>query len=261
MGAMSMENSFTRKEQTLRNIIKKNGQQRRLLHERPRTLAPVLRAATPSVLLSPPATPWRTRAAKKKNAGEYSSLHLAKLLDGSENEVIRVAKAHYMFYRSPLKTLTGHDEILQVRSKSESSKIKHNGDVYRSKIRADPGGVSREFRRQPGNFADDRVRRRRGRGKKLKPPYRVNHGLLLYGAVLRRARPLLRRKRLEKYEQWCAVDAVTQGCAGAPARCREAVMDVLGTKLRAACACRGTDFAQLYDCLGWQRLLWLNPCV
>lgn len=69
------------------------------------------------------------------------------------------------------------------------------------------------------------------------------------------------RIRLENYEQWCAVDAVTQGCAGSPAACRTAVVAVLGTQLRAACACRGTDFAQLYDCLGWQRLLWLNPCV
>ncbi|PZC70935.1 hypothetical protein B5X24_HaOG214593, partial [Helicoverpa armigera] len=69
------------------------------------------------------------------------------------------------------------------------------------------------------------------------------------------------RIRLENYEQWCAVDAVTQGCAGSPAACRAAVVAVLGTQLRAACACRGTDFAQLYDCLGWQRLLWLNPCV
>lgn len=54
---------------------------------------------------------------------------------------------------------------------------------------------------------------------------------------------------------------MTQGCAGSPAACRSAVVAVLGTQLRAACACRGTDFAQLYDCLGWQRLLWLNPCV
>ncbi|KAL4712576.1 hypothetical protein ACJJTC_007592 [Scirpophaga incertulas] len=69
------------------------------------------------------------------------------------------------------------------------------------------------------------------------------------------------RIRLENYEQWCAVDAVTQGCAGSPAACRAAVVAVLGTRLRAACACRGTDFAQLYECLGWQRLLWLNPCV
>ncbi|CAG9796127.1 unnamed protein product [Diatraea saccharalis] len=66
---------------------------------------------------------------------------------------------------------------------------------------------------------------------------------------------------VKNYEQWCAVDAVTQGCAGSPAACRSAVVAVLGTQLRAACACRGTDFAQLYDCLGWQRLLWLNPCV
>lgn len=34
--------------------------------------------------------------------------------------------------------------------------------------------------------------------------------------------------RLENYEQWCAVDTVTQGCAGSPAACRAAVVAVLG---------------------------------
>ena len=40
-----------------------------------------------------------------------------------------------------------------------------------------------------------------------------------------------------------------------------AVLKILGTKLRTTCACNGTDFSQLYDCLGWQRILWVNPCV
>lgn len=35
----------------------------------------------------------------------------------------------------------------------------------------------------------------------------------------------------------------------------------MGTTLRTLCACQGSDMQQLYKCLGWQRLLWLNPCV
>lgn len=35
----------------------------------------------------------------------------------------------------------------------------------------------------------------------------------------------------------------------------------MGTPLRTLCACQGSDLQQLYECLGWQRLLWLNPCV
>lgn len=54
---------------------------------------------------------------------------------------------------------------------------------------------------------------------------------------------------------------MTKKCAGSPEACRTAVLDMLGTELRTACACKGTDYTQLYDCLGWQRLLWLNPCV
>ncbi|XP_068082198.1 uncharacterized protein Gfrl [Anabrus simplex] len=69
------------------------------------------------------------------------------------------------------------------------------------------------------------------------------------------------RSRLEYYEQSCAVDSVTKKCAGPPAECRKAMLGILGTELRSNCACKGTDFTQLYDCLGWQRLLWVNPCV
>jgi len=69
------------------------------------------------------------------------------------------------------------------------------------------------------------------------------------------------RVKIELYEQSCAVDSVTKKCAGSPDRCRKAMLGILGTSLRSNCACKGTDFSQLYDCLGWQRLLWVNPCV
>ncbi|XP_049807107.1 uncharacterized protein LOC126249498 [Schistocerca nitens] len=69
------------------------------------------------------------------------------------------------------------------------------------------------------------------------------------------------RNRLETYEQSCAVDSVTKKCAGPASECRHAMLAILGTELRSNCACKGTDFTQLYDCLGWQRLLWVNPCV
>ncbi|XP_046745350.1 uncharacterized protein LOC124410782 isoform X2 [Diprion similis] len=69
------------------------------------------------------------------------------------------------------------------------------------------------------------------------------------------------RKRLEYYEQSCAVDSVTKKCAGVTKECRRAMIGILGTELRSNCACKGTDLAQVYDCLGWQRLLWVNPCV
>lgn len=69
------------------------------------------------------------------------------------------------------------------------------------------------------------------------------------------------RGRLESYEQSCAVDSVTKQCAGLPADCRMAMLGILGTALRSNCACKGTDFTQLYDCMGWQRILWFNPCV
>lgn len=71
----------------------------------------------------------------------------------------------------------------------------------------------------------------------------------------------INRDKLEHYEQSCAVDSVTKKCAGKTTSCRKALIGILGTPLRTSCACQGTDLSQLYDCLGWQRLLWLNPCV
>ena len=40
----------------------------------------------------------------------------------------------------------------------------------------------------------------------------------------------------------------------------------LGTELRMNCNCNGSggivgDFRRLYDCIGYQRLFWLNPCI
>lgn len=69
------------------------------------------------------------------------------------------------------------------------------------------------------------------------------------------------RSKLEFYEQSCAVDSVTKKCAGSTSVCREALLGILGTELRTNCACKGTDLSQIYDCVGWQRLLWANPCV
>ncbi|XP_078047616.1 glial cell line-derived neurotrophic family receptor-like [Augochlora pura] len=69
------------------------------------------------------------------------------------------------------------------------------------------------------------------------------------------------KMKLEYYEQNCAVDSVTKKCAGPVAECRKAMLGILGTELRFNCACKGTELSQLYDCLGWQRLLWVNPCV
>lgn len=69
------------------------------------------------------------------------------------------------------------------------------------------------------------------------------------------------RLRLEYYEQSCAVDSVTKKCAGPTSECRKAMLGILGTELHTNCACKGTELNQLYGCLGWQRLLWVNPCV
>ncbi|KAJ6639425.1 GDNF family receptor alpha-like, partial [Pseudolycoriella hygida] len=69
------------------------------------------------------------------------------------------------------------------------------------------------------------------------------------------------RGRLENYEQACAVDSVTKKCAGRASSCRSAMLGILGTPLRTSCACQGTEVQQLYKCMGWHRLLWLNPCV
>lgn len=72
---------------------------------------------------------------------------------------------------------------------------------------------------------------------------------------------ILLRSRLEIFEQACAVDSVTKKCAGKISGCRRALLGIMGTTLRTLCACQGSDMQQLYKCLGWQRLLWLNPCV
>jgi len=39
------------------------------------------------------------------------------------------------------------------------------------------------------------------------------------------------------------------------------MIGILGTSLRTTCACQGTDPQHLYQCVGWRRLLWMNPCV
>ena len=71
------------------------------------------------------------------------------------------------------------------------------------------------------------------------------------------------RDRLERYNQACSVDAKTMTCAGPPEACRRGMIDILGTELRTNCGCEGTaaDFRELYDCIGWHRSLWVNPCV
>ena len=70
-------------------------------------------------------------------------------------------------------------------------------------------------------------------------------------------------RRLERYDQACAVDAQTKTCAGPPDACRRAMIEILGTELRTNCNCDGTaaDFRELYECIGWYRLLWDNACV
>ena len=41
------------------------------------------------------------------------------------------------------------------------------------------------------------------------------------------------------------------------------MVGILGTELRTNCDCTSVtaDFSQLYDCIGWQRVLWMNPCT
>lgn len=69
------------------------------------------------------------------------------------------------------------------------------------------------------------------------------------------------RPLLEEFEQSCATDNYTKTCAGYPEQCRIGMLGILGTKLRTNCICKGTDRAKLYECIGWQRVLWFNPCV
>ena len=71
------------------------------------------------------------------------------------------------------------------------------------------------------------------------------------------------KPRLEHYNQVCSVDSKTMTCAGPPDACRKGMIKILGTELRTNCGCEGTaaDFRELYDCIGWHRSLWVNPCV
>lgn len=57
------------------------------------------------------------------------------------------------------------------------------------------------------------------------------------------------------------MDSVTKKCAGRPSGCRTAMIGILGTILRTTCGCHGSDAQYLYQCVGWRRLLWMNPCV
>ncbi|KAI5699621.1 hypothetical protein M8J76_013870 [Diaphorina citri] len=69
------------------------------------------------------------------------------------------------------------------------------------------------------------------------------------------------KERLENYEGSCAVDSLSKLCAGPPEECRKAMLGILGTGLRFNCACDGINLVQRLNCLGWQRVLWLNSCV
>lgn len=69
------------------------------------------------------------------------------------------------------------------------------------------------------------------------------------------------RPRMERFVEACAVDRGTLQCQGPLEECRLALIDILGTPLRTNCACAGNDFALLYYCIEWQRMVWLNPCV
>ena len=41
------------------------------------------------------------------------------------------------------------------------------------------------------------------------------------------------------------------------------MIGILGTELRTNCDCTSVtaDFKELYECIGWQRILWMNPCT
>ena len=41
------------------------------------------------------------------------------------------------------------------------------------------------------------------------------------------------------------------------------MVEILGTNLRTNCACSGNagDFRELFECIEYQRLFWVNPCV
>ena len=69
--------------------------------------------------------------------------------------------------------------------------------------------------------------------------------------------------RLPRYEQSCSADPDTKTCAAPYNQCRDAMVEILGTNLRTNCACSGTagDFRELFECIEYQRLFWVNPCV
>merc|ERR550532_3188307 len=71
------------------------------------------------------------------------------------------------------------------------------------------------------------------------------------------------RESLERYEQSCSADPDTKTCAAPYNQCRDAMVEILGTNLRTNCACSGTagDFRELFECIEYQRLFWVNPCV
>jgi len=71
------------------------------------------------------------------------------------------------------------------------------------------------------------------------------------------------RLKLERYEQACSVDSETKTCAGTYSNCRDAMVEILGTDLRTNCACSGAagDFRELFECIEYKRLFWVNPCV
>jgi len=71
------------------------------------------------------------------------------------------------------------------------------------------------------------------------------------------------RSKLIAYEKACSVDSTRRTCSGSSDLCRQSMINILGTELRTTCACNGfaADFRELYKCIGWHRLLWVNPCV
>lgn len=66
-----------------------------------------------------------------------------------------------------------------------------------------------------------------------------------------------------RYEQSCSADPDTKSCAAPFPQCRDAMVEILGTDLRTNCGCAGTagDFRDLFECIEYQRLFWVNPCV
>ena len=59
------------------------------------------------------------------------------------------------------------------------------------------------------------------------------------------------------------MDSDSKTCAATYPACRDAMVEILGTDLRTHCACTGTagDFRELFECIEYQRLFWVNPCV